>query len=161
NKTLDSLLITPARKSDILLGKTIFGIIFTMITVLLMCFINGIFDIGWNNIFNLIIMIFIGAASFTSVGLLIGAVAESQSSARAIGTILYFPLLFPTLIYNLSDFTRKLARFFPTFYLFRGMEKVLIYRVSLTNLMTEMSILVVFATVFFLLTYIKFKKVRG
>lgn len=127
NRTLDFLLISPLKLWEIIAAKALFGVIFILLTIGLMALFNGVFSLGTKVVLNFIILTIVGAFCFTMIGLLIGIMAGSQSSARSIGTIIYFPLLFPALIYDLSEFTRKLAAFFPTYYLFKLLEGVLIY----------------------------------
>src|SRR5690606_36729288 len=98
NKTLYSIMMTPAKKMEVLLGKGIYGVLFTFFTVTIMCVLNGVHLIGLSNILKLVISVFIASISFTSIGLLIGSFTTSQSTARSIGTIIYFPLVFPSLI---------------------------------------------------------------
>jgi len=159
NKTLYSIIISPASKLDILLGKGIFGVLFTFITILIMCLLNGVYLIGIINLLKLIMVILVASVSFTSIGLLIGSFTDSQSTARSIGTIIYFPLLFPTLIADLSNFTRIFARFFPTHYLYSALEKLLIYqgKVGITK---DLSILFIFAFILSIVTLFKFRKVN-
>lgn len=159
NKTLYSIIISPASKFDILLGKGIFGVLFTFITIFIMCLLNGVYLIGIINLLKLIIVILVASVSFTSIGLLIGSFTDSQSTARSIGTIIYFPLLFPTLIADLSNFTRVFARFFPTHYLYSTLEKLLIYQGKVT-ITKDLSILFIFALILSIVTLLKFRKVN-
>ncbi|MFW6022906.1 MAG: ABC transporter permease [Halanaerobiaceae bacterium] len=157
-KTLNSIIITPARKSDILLAKAIFGVLFTFVTIFIMCLLNGVYIIGLINIYILIFSIIMASICFTTIGLLIGSFTDSQSTARSIGTIIYFPLLFPTLIAELSDFTRFFARFFPTHYIYRILEKIFVYqgRVDITG---DIGFLILFTFILSTITYFRFRKV--
>ncbi len=159
NKTLYSIIISPASKFDILLGKGIFGVLFTFITIFIMCLLNGVYLIGTINLVKLIIVILVASVSFTSIGLLIGSFTDTQSTARSIGTIIYFPLLFPTLIADLSNFTRVFARFFPTHYLYSTLEKLLIYQGKVT-IAKDLSILFIFAFILSVVTLLNFRKVN-
>ncbi|MFW6288071.1 MAG: ABC transporter permease [bacterium] len=159
NKTLYSIVISPASKFEILLGKGIFGVLFTFITIFIMGFLNGIYMIGFINILKLILTIIVASISFTSIGLLIGSYTDSQSSARSIGTIIYFPLLFPTLIADLSNFTRVFARFFPTHYLHGVLEKLLVFQ-GQASITGDLMILLGFAFILSALAFIKFRKVN-
>ncbi|MFP4662007.1 MAG: ABC transporter permease [Halanaerobiales bacterium] len=159
NKTLYSIIISPASKIDILLGKGIFGVLFTFLTIFIMGLLNGIYMIGFSNIFKLVITIIIASVSFTSIGLLIGSYTDSQSSARSIGTIIYFPLLFPMLIADLSSFTRLFARLFPTYYLHSALEKLLIFQ-GQVNISVDLVFLLGFALVLSTMAFFKFRKVN-
>lgn len=158
NKTLYSIIISPASKIDILLGKGIFGVLFTFITIFIMCLLNGVYLIGIINLLKLIIAIVVASVSFTSIGLLIGSFTDSQSTARSIGTIIYFPLLFPTLIADLSSFTRIFAGFFPTHYFYSILEKLLIYQ-GQVSIIKDLTLLLIFAFILSIVTLLKFRQV--
>lgn len=159
NKTLYSIIISPASKFDILVGKGIFGVLFTFITISIMCFLNGVFSIGFINIIKLSTAIIVASVSFTSIGLLIGSFTDTQSTARSVGTIIYFPLLFPTLIADLSNFTRVFAKLFPTYYLFSIIEKLLIYQGEIL-ILTDLFFLTLMSIVLSIITFMKFRKVN-
>ncbi len=156
-RTLAALLISPINKSDIIIAKMLFGLILSSITVFIMCILNGVNFGNINNIFAFTGLTVTASICFTSLGLIIGVFADSQSAARSLGTLLYFPFLFPALIYNLSEFTGKLARFFPAFYLYRGLEKLMYNNHS----GQEIKILTFFAAGLFLISYIVFKRMIG
>ncbi len=154
NRTLAALLVTPMDEANIIVGKGLFGFLLSLITVIIMCILNGFLPASFLNFIVLIYLITVASICFTSIGLIIGVFADSQSSARALGTVIYFPLLFPALIYNLSEFTRKLAGFFPTYYLYKGLDK-LMYN-SYPG--WEILILTFFAILLFVAAYIFFKR---
>jgi len=154
NRTLAALLITPINESDIIIGKALFGLFLSFITVIIMCVLNGVIPKNLLNLLSFTWLIVSASICFTSIGLIIGVLAESQSAARSLGTIIYFPLLFPALIYNLSEFTRKLAGFFPSYYLYIGIEKIMYY--NHTGL--EMIILPLYSMFLFTVAYIIFKR---
>ena len=159
NKTLYSISMTPADKMEILIAKIVYGVLFTFITVIIMCLLNGAYIIGAGNIIKLIFSLLVSAVCFTSIGLLIGSFTDSQSSARSIGTIIYFPLLFPTLIADLSSFTALLARFVPSYYLYSILEKILVYKGE-AMIVIELIYLMFFSIVLFSITYLRFRKVN-
>jgi len=125
NRTLAALLITPIDESNIIIAKGLSGLLLSLITVIIMCILNGFLPANLLNFIFFVCLLTTASVCFTSIGLIIGVFANSQSAARSLGTVIYFPLLFPALIYNLSQFTRKLAGFFPTYYLYRGLDKLM------------------------------------
>ncbi|MFO7816015.1 MAG: ABC transporter permease [Halanaerobiales bacterium] len=159
NKTMDAIYITPADNLLFLMGKILSGVILSTITALIMLFINGFYRQPFNNIVMMILAIFLGSLVFNVIGLIIGAKSDSQSSARSIGTMIYFPLLFPTLIYNLSDFTEIIAKFFPTYYLFQIVNNLLSVNINYSMLWYNLSILMIFAVVLSAVLFYVFKRV--
>ena len=74
--TVQLAVVTVATIAAVLIGILVFGIAFPE-------------NLGW-----FIVSFAVGAVSLLAVGLLIGAVAPTASSAQGIGMILYFPILF-------------------------------------------------------------------
>jgi len=159
NKTMDAVYITPASNLLFLTGKILSGVILSTITALIMLFINGFYRQPLKNIITVFIAIFLASLVFNLIGLIIGAKSDSQSAARSIGTIVYFPLLFPTLIYNLSDFTEILAKFFPTYYLFQIVNNLLSIDANFSLIWYNLFILLVFAVILASILFYVFKRV--
>jgi ABC-2 type transport system permease protein len=159
NKTMDAVYITPASNLLFLIGKILSGVILSTITALIMLFINGFYRQPLSNILTVFLAVFLGSLVFNLIGLIIGTKSESQSAARSVGTIIYFPLLFPTLIYNLSDFTELLAKFFPTYYLFQIVSSLLSIDANYDFIWYNLSILFLFAVVLSGVLFYVFKKV--
>jgi ABC-2 type transport system permease protein len=159
NKTMDAVYITPASNLLFLIGKILSGVILSTITALIMLFINGFYRQPLSNILTVFLAVFLGSLVFNLIGLIIGTKSESQSAARSVGTIIYFPLLFPTLIYNLSDFTELLAKFFPTYYLFQIVNSLLSIDANFDFIWYNLSILFLFAVILSGLLFYVFKKV--
>ena len=159
NKTMDAIYITPANNLLFLIGKILSGVILSTVTALIMLFINGFYRQPIKNILLVVLAIFLSSLVFNVIGLIIGAKSDSQSSARSIGTIIYFPLLFPTLIYNLSDFTEMIAKFFPTYYLFQVINNLLSVSVNYNKVWYNLSILMIFGVVLSSILFYVFKRV--
>ncbi|HLV10683.1 MAG TPA: ABC transporter permease [Halanaerobiales bacterium] len=157
SKTLDALLVTPAEPRDILLGKGCAGIILIFLTVFIMFLVNRVFITDPFQILTIFALIVVAALCFSAIGLFIGNIAGSQSTARSLSTIIYFPLLFPALIYDLSEFTRTVAVIFPTFHLLKGLEKLLFYQEGASTAWFHIFILASFSVVFIVITLLSFR----
>ncbi len=159
NKTMDAVFIAPAYNYLFLIGKILSGVLLSTFTALIMLFINGFYRQPIINILLVFIAIFLSSLVFNVIGLIIGAKSESQSSARSIGTIIYFPLLFPTLIYNLSEITELIAKFFPTYYLFQLINNLLSVDVNYSMIWYNLFILGIFAVFLSSILFYVFRKV--
>jgi ABC-2 type transport system permease protein len=155
NKTMDAVYIAPAYNHLFLIGKILSGVTLSTVTALIMLFINGFYRQPITNI----LLVFLGSLVFNVIGLIIGAISETQSSARSIGTVIYFPLLFPTLIYNLSEITELIAKFFPTYYLFQVVNNLLSIDVNYSRIWYNLFILGIFAVVLSSVLFYVFRKV--
>lgn len=145
-KTIDAIGVSPAGYGELLLGKGLFGVLLSLLTVVIMLALNRVVGLTVSGWLALGTLTFFGALCFTSIGLLIGVLASGQSAARSVATMIYFPLLFPALISDLSALTRRLAGLVPTFHVFTGLESVLLHGQGITDVLTEVLSLLVLTT---------------
>jgi ABC-2 type transport system permease protein len=157
-RTIEAIGVSPAGYGELLLGKGLFGILLSLGTVGLMLLLNRVFALEWEGLLALAALIPVGAACFTAIGLLIGVLSSGQSAARSVATVIYFPLLFPALIAELSSFTRMLAVFFPTFHLFSGLEAVLLHGGGLGVIWSELLIMLAFSLTLWGATLLAYRK---
>ena len=101
------------------MGKGISGALLVLLVSFIMLLLNKV-KLSSEGAAAAALMLIFGAVSFTAIGLIIGLYARSQSAARAISTIVYFPLIFPALAADLSQIARRAAGVLPSFYLYRG-----------------------------------------
>ena len=106
-----------------------------------------------------ILLLALGAISFTSIGLLIGLLTKTQSAARAISTIVYFPLIYPAMAADIAPSTQHLAKVLPSFYLYRGLREILNYQSPITTIKPDIIGLVIFAIIFFGATLLGYRAV--
>lgn len=157
-KTMEAIGVSPAGHGELLLGKGLFGILLSAGTVVIMGLLNGVHGLGLSSWIALGVLTLLGAACFTAIGLLIGVLASGQATARSIATVLYFPLLFPTLVSDLSSFTRILAGFFPTFHLFSGLEAILLHGQGVGDIWAELVSLLFFSAFLMAVTLFSYRR---
>jgi ABC-2 type transport system permease protein len=120
--------------------------------------LNGVLAIGFKRLFLAFIIITIASFVFSGLGLIISLFTDSQSSARSISTVIYFPIIFPALVADVSPLTQRLALFFPTHYLYQALDKVLVYQGQNSNLSMELSSLILFSIIFHLIIIVYIRK---
>ena len=158
NKTLAALLVTKVNIYQVIAAKSLFALILALITSTLMGALNGVLAVGFNRLLSAFIIITAATFVFSGLGLIISLFSSSQSSARSISTVLYFPIIFPALVADVSPLTQKLALFFPSHYLYQALDKVLVYQGANSQLSQELSFLVLFAVIFYLIILIYIRK---
>lgn len=158
NKTLAALLVTKVNIYQIIIAKTFFAWILTIITSVLMGSLNGVLGIGIKRLLLSLLIVSTASFVFSGLGLIISLFTKSQSSARSISTVIYFPIIFPALVADVSPLTQKLALFFPTHYLYQALDKVLVYQGQHSNLYVEILALILFAIIFYLIIFIYIRK---
>jgi ABC-2 type transport system permease protein len=142
----------------VVIAKSFFALILALITSILMGALNGVLSIGFNRLLSAFMVISIATFVFSGLGLIISLFSKSQSSSRSISTVIYFPIIFPALVADVSPLTQRLALFFPTHYLYRALDKVLVYQGGKSQLASEISFLIIFALVFYLIILIYIRK---
>lgn len=157
-KTLAALLVTRINIYQVITAKSIFGLILSFISSFLMGILNGVYLISLKRLFLLFIFITAAAFVFCGLGLIISLFSSSQSAARSISTVVYFPIIFPALIADVSPLTEKLALFFPTHYFYRALDKILVYQGDNIDLTFELTALVFFALLFYTIIFIYLRK---
>jgi ABC-2 type transport system permease protein len=120
--------------------------------------LNGVLGIGIKRLLLSLLIVSTASFVFSGLGLIISLFTKSQSSARSISTVIYFPIIFPALVADVSPLTQKLALFFPTHYLYQALDKVLVYQGQHSNLYVEILALILFAIIFYLIIFIYIRK---
>lgn len=156
--TLDNIRISPATDGEILISKGISGTLLVMLVSLIMLVLNRV-ELNGQAAIGCTLLLFQGAISFTAIGLLIGLSAKTQSAARSISTIVYFPLIFPALAADLSKATRYLATVLPSFYLYRGLKETLQYQAPLRAIWPDILTLSLFSLVLAMATYLGYRSI--
>ncbi len=158
NNTLAALLVSRVKASQIIISKSLFALLLTIIASSLMGALNGAFSISPARLSAAFIIITAGSMVFSGLGLMISLFTDSQSSARSISTVIYFPIIFPALVADVSPLTQRLARFFPSYYLYRALDKILVYSGSNFSIVLELSFLALFAIIFYLIIYVYLRR---
>jgi len=158
NYTLAALLISRAGPFEIIIAKTLFAVILSLTTSIIMGGLNGMFSLSLERIILMIIIITAGSAVFTGAGLLISLLSNSQAASRAVSTVIYFPVIFPALIADVSNLTQFIAKFFPTYYLYRALDRLIVYQGKQIEVYSELLFLIISALILYVLIYIYFRK---
>lgn len=158
NYTLAALMVTKLKASDIIIAKSLFALVLTLITSLLMGALNGVFVLSLTRLLLSLLIICLASFVFSGLGLIISIFTSSQASARSISTVIYFPIIFPALVADVSPLTQRLALFFPSHYLYRALDKSLVYQGGNVNLWLEIIALTGFALIFYTIIYIYLRK---
>ena len=157
--TLDNIRISPAQDGEILVSKGISGVILIVLVSVIMLGLNKVTLPNIAGYISLALLIVMGAVIFTAIGLLIGIFSKTQSAARAISTIIYFPLIFPALAADFAPGAAKMAAFLPSFYLYRGLKETMLFSPSLFALKADLVGLTVFLLISFSGTMWGYRKV--
>jgi ABC-2 type transport system permease protein len=148
--TMDGLLASPIPHVSIILGKvaaqTVRGLIQGFLILGLSMILFGVQIYG-----SPIIMFFVlllGTASFVGVGIILTAVAPDQETAQMMTMLLQFPMMFISGILfpldQLPGWLQYIGKALPLYYAADALRKVIILNASLSAIMPDVIILIVY-----------------
>jgi ABC-2 type transport system permease protein len=146
---------TPLKKWEWILSKLIWYLIIMGISIFLMLAI-GIFAFGVSvSITPLgIALILAGILLFSSIGIIIGALAKNSDTAAGIANAIGQPMMFLSGIFwrleNLPDAVQVISKAFPLTYLGAGLRETMIDGNN-TAAMQNLAVVVVLAVIFFII----------
>ncbi|WP_242824139.1 ABC transporter permease [[Clostridium] dakarense] len=163
--TLDKLLATPIKRSEIvigyLVGYGIFAIIQTIIVVLFAVYVLGI-KIEGSIIYVLLVNIIIAFIAL-SFGTLLSTFANSEFQMMqfipiAIVPQIFFSGLIP--VDTMANWLQAISRIVPLYYGATSLQGIIVKGYTLSNIKFEICILILFALVFSLLNVLSLKRYR-
>lgn len=121
-KTLDAILLSPASYSDVAAAKALVGTLYSIISSVLILFVQGGLS---GNILLIGILIFLGSFALSLLGVLIGTLAENLHVLNSYGGLFVFLLTLPALIGMLGpNPIIQYLQFLPTYPLVDGIVKI-------------------------------------
>jgi len=149
------LSITPLGKIEWILGN-----VFSQ-TILNLMLTGIMIAVGWL-VFNVqaipdafsFLLIFLGSAMFSGIGMLLSGLVRDVEAASAIGNAIAFPMMFLSGAYFplefMPDFVQSIAKVLPLTYFSEGLRSAMIYKYS-EGIFTNMAIVSVLAMAFIVL----------
>ena len=147
---MDGLLASPISHVSIIVGKvmaqTVRGLIQGFLILGLSMLLFGVQIYGSPVVMFLVMVL--GTASFVGVGIILTAVAPDQETAQMMTVILQFPLMFISGILfpidQLPGWLQYIGKALPLYYAADALRKVIILNASLTAIMPDILILIVY-----------------
>ncbi len=148
--TMDGLLSSPIPHVSIILGKvaaqTVRGLIQGFLILGLSIILFGVQIYG--SPFIMFIVLLLGTASFVGVGIILTAIAPDQETAQMMTIILQFPMMFISGILfpidQLPVWMQYVGKGLPLYYAADALRKVIILNASLTAIVPDIIILIVY-----------------
>jgi ABC-2 type transport system permease protein len=149
--TMDGLLAAPVSNISIIAGKviaqTIRGMIQGSITLVLAILVFNVRIYGSPIV--MVIVMFLGTASFVGVGIVLSAVAPDQETANVMASLLQFPMMFLCGIMfpieQLPSWMQLIGKALPLYYAADALRKVVILNASMNLIMPDILILIAYA----------------
>lgn len=136
-RTLDALLVTPVRMSDILVGKGSFAVVLAMIMGIATLALNGALAVQPG---TMVIILFIGSVMLMLMGLALGLWAKDATSMftaiKGGGILIFLPVFF-VLFPGLPQWIPKLV---PTYYFLQPIYDVAVHGATFADVVPELLI---------------------
>jgi ABC-2 type transport system permease protein len=140
-RTLDAVLVTPTRMSDVLIGKGTFAVVLAVILGFVTLALNGALA---GQPATMVLILLVGSVMLMLVGLALGLWAKDittmYTAIKGGGIIIFLPVIF-TLFPGLPQWIPKLV---PTYYFLQPIYDVAIHGHTLGDVVPELMIALVF-----------------
>jgi len=149
--TMDGLLVAPVSNISIVAGKviaqTVRGMIQGFITLGLAILVFGVRIYGSPIV--MVVVMFLGTASFVGIGIVLSAIAPDQETANVMASLLQFPMMFLCGIMfpieQLPGWMQVIGRALPLYYAADALRKVVILNAGMNLIMPDILILIGYA----------------
>jgi ABC-2 type transport system permease protein len=165
--TLDGVMVAPINRLSIILGKTLAqmarGLLQGVIIMLLAVTLFGVTIQG--SILLVFGLLLLGVYSFVGLGITLTSIAKDQETATMIMTTVMFPMMFLSGIFfpikMMPGFMQTISSFLPLTYASDAMRKVMVLGADVTQISTDLLILVVFGAIMLAIAVPLFKKMMS
>lgn len=149
-RTLQVLLMSPASREDVIAGKGIVGLLFTLLAIGAMILISGQRNALWP---GTLLSVTLGAFFMVGVGLLLGTVFSTEQQCKSWGSLITLILLMPAWVPNWQPPQPWLAlvRLLPTTYLVEAITSSLEGMITTADLGVDLAFVVAATLLVFLL----------
>lgn len=121
-KTLHAVLVTPIGLGELVGGKCLYGVVVGTLGGVAVLAANGAL---MGNLPLVLVLLILGSAVATLVGILIGLLIESPQGASGVATGLYIPLLWGAFFADLGGAVGAISRVTPSHHLAEGLRHAL------------------------------------
>jgi ABC-2 type transport system permease protein len=165
SKTLEKLLATPIKRSEIvfgyLLGYGVFAIIQTIVVVFFSIYVLNI-RIEGSILLVLLTNIMIAFVAL-SLGILLSTFANSEFQMMQFIPVIVVPQIFFTgliPVENMANWLQNIAHLMPLYYGAQALQGIMIKEYTFSNILLNLSILLLFAIIFSVLNIVGLKRYR-
>jgi ABC-type multidrug transport system, permease component len=165
--TLDGVMVAPVNRLSIILGKalaqTARGLLQGFIIMLIAVTLFGVTVQG--SVLLVFALLLLGVYSFVGLGITLTSIAKDQSTAVMIMMTIMFPMIFLSGIMfpvkMMPGFIQTISSFLPLTYASDAMRKVMVLGAGVTQISTDLLILIVFGAVMLAIAVPLFKRMMS
>jgi len=155
-KTLDAILISPMSEKEVIVGKTLFGLLLTLIVTFLILLLNNAFT---GNVPLMLLLILLGSIVFIGIGLLIASITDNYSTATVLSTLIMTPMFLLTYLGNAIKGMDVIMHLIPSTYLLNGINEAISNNEQ--NIFTQILALMGFIVIIYVLIILAINKKKS
>jgi ABC-2 type transport system permease protein len=154
-KTITALMAAPVTQMDVVLGKSVFGL---LVTVLVSIIVLALSNSLTGNLPLAFVFIFLGALAFNGIGLLIAIYANSYQTASIISSIIMVPMMLFTFLYTFIDALKIVGAVLPNMYLMNGLNDTLLYNKGLGDELVNLLVFLIITVAIYAIIYVSLRR---
>jgi ABC-2 type transport system permease protein len=151
--TMDGILVAPIPRYAIVVGKilaqTVRGMVQASVILAMSILFFGVRIYG--SPFLMVMIMLLGVASFAGIGIILTSIAPEQETAMMMMMLLQPPMMFLSGIVfpmeQLPDWLQSVGKTLPLYYAADALRKVIVLSASFTQILSDITILIVYAAV--------------
>lgn len=147
NRTVTAVLVTPARVSDFLTAKTIYGTLLTGGQAVLLLLVLRAFTPG--NIGVLLVTVLLGAVMFTGIGMITGAAGKDFFGTLFYNMLFILPLMIPTFSVLFPGTAARWVQAMPSYPIIDTLNQVLTYGAGWSDVVGSLGAALLWVAVIF------------
>jgi ABC-2 type transport system permease protein len=162
--TMDGMMVAPVNRLSILLGKTIAQTGRGLIQgVIILALAIGIFGVAiQGSILLVFALLLLGVFSFVGLGIVITSFTKDQETAQMMMMTLMFPMMFLSGVFfpiqQMPWYMQDISKVLPLTYASNALRKVMVLGAGISQISTELIILIAFGVVMIAIALPVFRK---
>jgi ABC-2 type transport system permease protein len=162
--TMDGMMVAPVNRLSILLGKTLAQTGRGLIQgVIILALAIGIFGVAiQGSILLVFALLLLGVFSFVGLGIVVTSFTKDQETAQMLMMTLMFPMMFLGGVFfpiqQMPWYMQDIAKFLPLTYASNALRKVMVLGAGISQISTELIILIAFGVVMIAIALPVFKR---
>jgi ABC-2 type transport system permease protein len=154
-KTITALMATPVTQMDVIMGKSLFGVIVTVLISVIVLFLSNSIT---GNLPLAAVFVLLGAIAFNGIGLLISIYSNSYQTASIISSVIMTPLMLFTFLYSFIDELKIVGSILPNVYLMNGLNDAIVYNKDVSTQWVNLLVFTAITVVIYGIIYVSLRR---
>jgi len=153
-RTINAIVVTSAKLTDVFLSKAIFGTLLAFVQALIIIFAIGSFE---HNLLPIVVMVFLGATMVTGIAFIAGSAGKDFMGTLFYSVPFLIPLIIPSIAILFPGTVATWIKFLPSYGLIDGITSLGIYGDTLAETSGAFLMVIIWNIVIFSIGFFLFK----